>query len=423
MVRRFLPYTVFILSIFSFMGLHAVASPRDIPLTGDAVPEMKSVDQSFMLLMKKYEIAGGQVAVARSGRLLYARGFGYGDKERAQPVSPAALFRIASISKTITAVAVMELVQQGKLSLDDKAFALLDNLKSPEGSQPDKRLPDITVRNLLEHSGGWTWENGDPQFTASRIAADAVHEARPASATAIVRYMMSQPLGFTPGTQFAYSNFGYNVLGRIIEHVSGRPYEEYVGKEVLARAGITRMQLGRTRLQDRLPDEVWYDDGPEADTRWSVFEEETSPVPLSYGDFALESLDAHGGWVGSAVDLLRLVRAVDGKSHVIRILTPESVKVMTERPRLPEYERKSRYYAKGWVVDVDKGLWNNTGALTWGTSSVLYRFKNDVSIAVLFNHLPRDVESFFAEIESVTIPKALGSITFWPKHDLFSKFP
>src|SRR4029078_7729492 len=82
----------------------------------------------------------------------------------------------------------------------------------------------------------------------------------PASAEAIVRFMMGKPLDFTPGSRFAYSNFGYDVLGRIIESVSGKSYEEFVKENILAPAGVTRMQLGRTLYANRLPDEVRYYD-------------------------------------------------------------------------------------------------------------------------------------------------------------------
>jgi N-acyl-D-amino-acid deacylase len=90
------------------------------------------------------------------------------------------------------------------------------------------------------------------------MAAASVGLADPAEAATIVRFMLGEPLDFDPGTRQAYSNFGFNVLGRVIEHVSGQPYGAYVRNHVLSPAGITRMRLGRTRLADRAPGEVHY---------------------------------------------------------------------------------------------------------------------------------------------------------------------
>src|SRR6187455_122741 len=105
----------------------------------------------------KLKTPGGALAVVKDGRLVYAKGFGLGDVVNKAPVEPTSLFRIASLSKPITAVAVLRLAQEGKLDLDAKAFALLD-LKAPEGSSVDPRLAVITIRQLLQHTGGWNRE-------------------------------------------------------------------------------------------------------------------------------------------------------------------------------------------------------------------------------------------------------------------------
>src|SRR5690606_27213462 len=112
-----------------------------------------------------------------------------------------------------------------------------------------------------------------------------------------------------PGTQSQYSNFGYCVLGRVIEKISGTTYEDYVQTNILAPLGINTMQLGYNLLANQLPKEVNYYDYPGAPMAVSVYDNSTS-VPWPYGGFNLEFMDAHGGWVASAEDLLKLVCAI-----------------------------------------------------------------------------------------------------------------
>ena len=203
-------------------------------------------------LMARWQLPGGQVALAKDGRLVLNRGYGLADVERGEPVQPTSLFRIASVSKAITAVAILTLVDAGTLALDDTVFPLLAFAPPPHATM-DPRLATITVQDLLVHAGGWdSAQSFDPQgLPFSRTAAAMVGLADPAEAATIVRFMLGEPLDFDPGTRQAYSNFGFNVLGRVIEHVSGQPYEAYVRDHVLTPAGITAMRLGRTRLADR----------------------------------------------------------------------------------------------------------------------------------------------------------------------------
>src|SRR5215208_4173057 len=281
----------------------APPAQQEIPISGAAVPGMGPYDQSIRDLMRKYAIPGGAVAVVRDGKLFYARGFGYADVENKTPVQPDALFRIASVSKPITGVAIMKLVEEGKLELDDRVAPFIAHLTPAQGATVDPRWEQITIRQLLDHTGGWDRDkpNGgfDPMFRPA-IAAAAVNAPAPASAETIIRYMKGMPLDFDPGTHFVYSNFGYDILGRIIERVSGMTYEDYVKTAVLAPAGITKMQIGRARLSQRATNEVkYYQPGGETvnvDLLPSVFPGE-GQVPSIYGGFYLEAMDSHGGWL------------------------------------------------------------------------------------------------------------------------------
>lgn len=146
--------------------------------------------------MSRWNIPGAAVAVMKEGRLIFARGYGYTDKSKNELVMPDSLFRIASISKPITATCVMRLVEQGRISLDTKVFPFLDL-----GVPSDTRINQITVRNLLEHTGGWDRNiSGDPIDNMASIAR-SMRVSSPPDPTTFVRYILNQSLDFNPGSR------------------------------------------------------------------------------------------------------------------------------------------------------------------------------------------------------------------------------
>jgi N-acyl-D-amino-acid deacylase len=404
------------------------AAPQEIPITGTAVPGMGSYDQIIPDLMRKYSIPGGAVAVLRDGKLLYARGFGHADVENKTPVQPDALFRIASVSKPITGVAIMKLVEDGQLQLEDRVAPLIDDLTPAPGATVDPRWEQITIRQLLNHTGGWDRDkpNGgfDPMFRPA-IAAAAVGAPAPASAETIIRYMKGMPLDFDPGTRFVYSNFGYAILGRVIERLSGMPYEEYVRARVLQLVGANRTRQGKTRISDALPDEVKYylpgepGMGLTAPLVPSVFPGEGT-VPVTYGGFYIEAMDAHGGWVSSTVDLLRFMAGVDGRANRPDILSAGLVAEMTSNGA--GLCGGACYYAGGWLVRPIQGdaTWSHGGSLP-GTTSILVRSYHNFSWAAVFNARP-PTGNFDGELDA-GLWNALAQVTSFPTHDLFSAFP
>jgi N-acyl-D-amino-acid deacylase len=397
--------------------------------TGDTDAAFAGFDAAMGRFMQQAGIPGGALAVFKQGRLLYARGYGWVDVAGRVPVQPTSLFRIASVSKPITSAAIFTLVQEGRLDLDARAFRLL-NLRPAlkQGNRVDPRLWQITVRQLLEHTAGFdSNESVEPmidndELPSTTIAA-AVGVRSPPGPGAIVRYMMGRPLDFEPGTRYAYSNFGYCVLGRVIEKVSGQSYERYVRSRVLAPLGITRMRLGRTRLRDRAPGEVRYYDLQEPPVP-SVFPEDRGKkVPWPYGGFYLEAMDAHGGWLASAVDLARFAAALDyppGKP----LLTSASLRVMQARPGPPvnwESEDSSgRYfYACGWEARQD----GRVGRITYfhsgylnGEYALLVRRADGSGWAALFNGGPGDGDP------KPLLDAAADAVTGWPARDEFPRY-
>jgi N-acyl-D-amino-acid deacylase len=401
-----------------------------MPLAGVDVPELRSFDTVISEFMRKYGIPGGAVAVTKDERLVYARGFGYADRDTGAQVQPDSLFRIASSSKPITATAVLRLVQDGRLSLDARVFGpagiLSDLSPPPGGSIVDPRLLDVTVRNLLEHSGGWDIERlgYDPQYALARKAADALGVSRPAGAVDIIRYMLGRRLSFTPGTEYSYSNFGYNILGRVIEKASGRTYEQYLQESVFPLAGISGMHLGHTRLRDAYPGEVKYYPPEGLESLWSLYEDEELRVSACHGgDYNVEVMDAHGGWVASVVDLAKFACAVDDRPRRPDILNHDVLRMMLSRPAIPSYAGKADYYAMGWNVRSAQDIWTHEGAVM-GTSSIIMRLGADgLSWAAVFNNLPAEkLTVALGELGYATFFTASKGVASWPEHDLFNQY-
>lgn len=403
----------------------AVAAAPFVTRAAEA-PSLASFDQAMETFIKARKMPGGALAVVKDGRLVHARGYGWADKERQQRVEATSLYRIASISKPITAVAVLRLVEQGKLKLDDRAFDLI-TLKPLPDAKPDPRLRTITIRQCLQHTGGWDRDKSyDPMFRPKLIA-EAAKEAAPASASAVIRYMMGQPLDFDPGTRYAYSNFGYCVLGRVIEKLTGKSYEQFVKDAVLAPSGIKTMRLGRSIESRRLPNEVRYY-MPESETAESVFPGLPAKVPWPYGAFNLEAMDAHGGWLASAVDLARFAAALRDPEKC-PLLKPATWRELHAPPpatvaRAEEGPSKGTYYCCGFMsrpMDVAAGRVNywHSGSLP-GTYTMLVRRWDGLSWAALFNQRSKE-RKLDGEIDPA-LHRAADAVKDWPKVDLFPQF-
>ena len=362
-----------------------------VPMTGMSDPRLSPLDDLLRDFVRTRHVPGAALALSKDGRQLSARGFGYSDREAREVLQPDSLFRIASISKPVTAVAVLRLVEQGQLTLDARVAELLQiKPHLPAGTTLDPRLAQITVRQLLHHTGGWDSSLGFEPIVRHAEIARTLGIELPIQPRDLLRFMWGRPLDFDPGSRYAYSNFGYCVLGRVIERVSGESYESYVQQQVWRPLGCTTPRLGRTAREGRFPGEVVYydehtDSGVIAGTLGKT-------VPRPYGAWSLESMDAHGGWIASAPDLIRFAVAFDDPAHS-PLLRPESIATLLARPEgsaghNADGSPKDAYYACGWMVRPHATgrlptLWH-AGALD-GTSTLLVRRFDGVTWAILFN--------------------------------------
>ena len=368
-----------------------------MPVTGEAVAELEPLDAWMHEIIADHRIPGGSLAVVKDGKLVYARGFGYADREAGTPVQPESLFRIASVSKPVTAVAILKLAEQRKLDVQEKVLEYVDAEPFvPEGREIDERWEQVTLAHCLAHTGGW--DRGvsyDPMFQALRMSRE-MQVPLPIEPLHIIRYQRGMPLDFGPGERYAYSNFGYSLLGRVIERVSGKPYEQYVQQEVFAPLGITSPRIGKSLQNERAEGEVTYyvvDNGTGVAVTGPAGGNEDERVPVSYGVWRQETLDAHGGWIASTIDLAKFGAALDvidgGTATRGKLLSPQSVRTMLA----PHAEIKNRegeitgHYGYGWTLKEhdDLGQMAAHGGALACTAASLMHFDNGLNVAVLFN--------------------------------------
>jgi N-acyl-D-amino-acid deacylase len=268
---------------FFFVAMAPATRP---PQTGPANAAFRPLDEAIQRFMETINSSAATAAVSRGGKLLYARGYGWRDARRQKPTQPDTLMRIASVTKPITATAVRKLAKEGKLSLQTRVFPLL-GIRPYNGKVGDPRLERITVGHLLAHKGGWdSKKTFDPMFRTSLIE-KALGLRRPATPVNVIEYMLAQSLQFDPEEREAYSNFGYCVLGRVLEKVAAKPYMEVLQQEIFDPLGVTDIKPARSAAKDRDPREVWY------------------PVPDN--EFSVDVMDSHGGLIASAPALCQFL--------------------------------------------------------------------------------------------------------------------
>ncbi|MDP5170119.1 MAG: serine hydrolase [Bacteroidia bacterium] len=396
--------------------------------TGIPVAQMTTCDNLVSQFLTKYDIPSATFAMAKNGKLVYMRAFGHADLAKTELTQPHNLFRIASLSKPITSIAVMKLVENGQLSLSAKAFGpggILENHPYLSTVTPtDQRIYDITVQQLLEHSAGWNrdiscvpspttpypWNAGscDPIGFPLHVT-QTLGEPNPVTEGMLIRFLMQKGLNFAPGTQYAYSNIGYLVLGEIIEAVTGKSYEEYLTEDIFAPIGICDMHIGKNLLADKQEREgEYHGNGYTAPSLYGS----GGNVPWEYGGWNLEAMDAHGGWIATARDLVRLLTAVDGFSTRPDILSASTIATMSTA------SANQQYYAKGWSVNGANHWWH-TGALD-GTASIFVRTNNGYTWALILNKRIIDNRSnqFWADLDNLPW-SCVSQTSTWPTHDFF----
>ena len=304
-----------LISVFLYAGAAVAADPFVQPT--DA--ELADLDAQIQAYMDENNIPGGLVAVSSNGTLIHQQAYGMANVELSVPVNGETVFEIGSISKQFVAAAVMLLVQEDKLGLEDTIHQHLQGL-------PSEWL-GVTVRQLLTHT------SGIPDY--EEIASYDVYGSRLTSED-VIKIAHSRPMDFEPGTGWYYSNTGYYLLSLIVERIEGQPLGEILESRIFDPLDMTQ-----TRMTD-----------PEAiiPNRASGYWVNKAGKLINRRATETSSTLGAGGILSSASDLAKWDKSLYGD----QLLTAESKAAMWAPTVLSDGRRVE--YGFGWNVDPYAGL-------------------------------------------------------------------
>jgi N-acyl-D-amino-acid deacylase len=382
-----------------------------VPITGKAGPGLAPLDTAMLTIMDRHGIPGAALGIAKEGRLVFAKGYGWSNAATGEPIQPGTLFGLASVSKPLTAVATLKLIEQAKLRLDERVFDILDHIKPPRGARIDPRLRTITVRQCLNHSGGWDRATqGDPINWEPQICR-AFRVRPPLSSRQFLSFAMTMPLSFQPGGDMKYSNVGYIILGEVIATISKQAYQQFVLDNVLKPMDIGRVSLHRL------------------DGKYLVGEavRHLAGTLISLPPMLLPMVNATGGWSASVVDLTRFLTNLDG-SRGKPVLNEKTRQLMLAPPPKPLKPRPNgTYFGLGWDIVAVKGktfTFSKEGSYQ-GMRTFMKRAPTGVSWALLYN-ASMEFDPVDRNIATTTVQevrRAVEQIEKYPDIDLFKEYP
>jgi len=328
---------------------------------------LNDLTTDFQSLITQNGFEGAQIAITRNSKLIYLESFGKANLEENILVDENSLFRISSVSKPITLLAISTLVAENKLQLEDLVFGPNSILGEVYGTPPyEANEVMITVSHLIEHRAGFTDNPFDIMFDDIALSQSEL----------IGKVLDERSLTYQPGETYEFSNFGYVLLGRIIEKVSGKTYETFVKDNILSPMGISKMYIANNTTAEAFDNEVRYY------SNW---------IPPY--DLNVNRMDSHGGWVASAQSLALLAIFSDGNATVPDIIpSNEAVSYLTH------------------------GSWSHDGALP-GTTAVM-SVGNPTSYIVLLNTGDANFTATIRIISEFMDAKIEGR-TAWPTENLF----
>jgi len=362
----------------------------------DGTPPMRGLDDAVSSFLREHGLTGASVAIAKDGRVVATRAYGVMGEADPTPTRVDSLFRYASMSKPITAAAVLQLAQAGGLSLDQPALAILaKRVLIPAGADP--RLRQITVRQLLQHVSGLN-EKIDPFFNDQPGVREAFGPTGPSSCVDAARWFVGLPMAADPGTRFAYVNMNYCLLSLIIEAITKQPYDQAVQDLVLSPRGIHDAVLGHS--QSPAPGEVAH---------------RTQPADQSGGGHFMESLLGAGAWVGTAVDLVRFLDGFDPTKPGYHLLQPQLFAHLLDPP--PGREPGGITWGLGVEV-FGPDTFGHTGSLA-GARGMMQHRADGITWAILVN----GTFANHGAVLQALMNRAIGSITSWPTYDYSPDLP
>lgn len=313
-----------------------------------------AIDQMIYPFIEKYGIPAASYAIGKNSleNIVYKNASGFANVEAKERVTPNSMFRLASMTKQHTSIAIMTLIQQGKMGIDDLVFGPAGLLKASFPTVGPMSAK-VTVKHLLEHTAGYT---GDPMFTSTYSGYSLDQRIQ----------VMLNSAQTEPGTKYYYYNMGYATLGKIIEVISGKDYETYL-KEIYAPLGLTHMRLSSSSASSVPTDEaVCYAQGGSN----------------AYGN-DMSVIKAAAGVAINTDDLFKVLYTVDGGT-----VRPD---ILTTATRTLMFTPSAAFsgYAKGWRTNHSLFSGYYHGGNLAGTAT-FWIYGTEYSVAVLLNSRNND---------------------------------
>ncbi len=353
---RLLPPLGLLLSLpLSLLLPLATACPADDPpAAADSLPPQQRIEKLLNTLIIE-DAPGIAVRVQRGDQVLIDQAFGLADLAHHNPVTPQTKFRIGSVTKHITAAAILKLAEQDQLQLDDTLDKYLPDF--PRGDE-------VTITQLLNHTSGIASYTSQPEFMDSVLLATGEQE--------MIESIASKPYDFDPGTKWSYNNSGYFILGHLIGKLSGKSYAEYLQAEF-----FSPLEMHDTGVHTPQP----------------ILRHEATGYSLTSSGFekALDWDMSRAGGAGAIYsttgDLTRWTRAYFSG----QVISPESLKLATAPLTIETAEEPiETQYGLGWFVDQHRGLdrISHGGGLQGFSSHLAYYPSEEMIIVILHNALP-----------------------------------
>jgi N-acyl-D-amino-acid deacylase len=401
------------IEIVLLLGLSSGAlAADDIPSSGRSGPETAAVDRVITDLMKQYAVPGGAVAVARDGKLVIARGYGYADSEIRRPVLPGTPFRLASLTKPITAMTALALGDRERLALELPVAPVLRGIVPTPVPPAQGTFSKLTIRHLLQHTGSWGPAGRDVDAAALRAALGREFQNDLDWFAAAWKLAPRD----VPGTKFEYSTFGYCALSAIIEAIEQRPIEVTWQELLFGPVGARfRLAAATAAGEEAAPDEPGYYDVPGSPTvaRQTPSGARSFSRPDAYWEpRKVGSCVGAGRLVASAADYLKVMLSA-GDRRRPEIISRRSRDLLFD-PHPVLMTNATQRYTHGLFVNAD-GNWVHTGG--YHGTATMYSRGSRVDLVVLFNLRPQS-DAFYNDIYS-GIWRSIGTIDKWPKRDLF----
>ena len=388
---------LFLVSLVFFLS----ACGRKGPTWGDTLTKQMDqpnsivgVDTEVINFMVKYRIPGMSIAISKNGKLLYSKGYGFANKSTSKEVTTKTLFRIGKASQLLTSIAIMKLIGDGKFSMDSKVFGDSGILGNEYGALPyGSPIKNITVGQLLHHSaGGWSG-NDDPTWNLTYLY--KIQDA----ARSISFTLKNIPLRTPPGSAFAFSDFGYLVLGRIIEKTSGLSYSNFVKEKILKSLGIADMQIEGSSAEEIQKNEtIHYSDAIFPILRREKIDDDTY-LFTAFGD-------ACYGWIASAEDLLKIVVNLDDSISQTPILPPNALKMLLSP------DKTNPRYGCGVYWNSDSTNWYDLGQYRGSTSEIGHT-ANGYCWSILVNTYRPAIDAYISDMDQI-VWHALQNNAFKP---------